>query len=622
MRLKDTLLLRDLDKTLAIAGVGLSLILIVYLGREIGRVVYLLTGVLALVSCLLWLAIRKGHTFEFHLPESRTLTAFHATCFFGLYSLSVLSVYLRPELYERPLLYFILTALMAGVIGCEIFTSGRRHAGLILIQILLLGVSIAWSQLLIFPSLIGVDPWYHSALTNRIIDECSIPEGYAYTKLPLFHLMVAATSLITGLTYKFAAMVSVSLGQIICNVTFVFLIAKCLFRDDRVGLLAALMVVIANHHIFMTYWSIPNAFAAAFIPITLYLLLIRFRDRSCSSSTVLFMIVLGTIILTHTLAAMCMAILLFITWGALAIYRAYPSRANNRISLLVPIGFTVAMFAWWTYASGSIGSLADLMDWGFSRDVFVSAPEEILIYAIVAPLGEQLFNNLGMFLFFAFSFIGIFYMISGKGNNLSFAMAWVGITPLAIGFFSLISGHSVIEHRWWYLAQVLLSIPLAVAIYTAGIWKSKKPIHVYGFIFGFVVVLGFFTIMSPPANVDNSIFSPNSSIRQAPIESELESITTLISKWDGPIYSDAYFAGLQNIQYPRVSPFCRQIYFNDFLGMRNHIIVIREAIVSRPFKFFSSQYKLDYNLNVKLDGLGFSRIYDSNSVSGYMSTSE
>jgi len=74
MRLKDSRLLRDLDKTLAIAGVIFSIILIVYLGREIGRVIYLLTGVLALISCLLWLAIRKSHTFEFHLPESKTLT--------------------------------------------------------------------------------------------------------------------------------------------------------------------------------------------------------------------------------------------------------------------------------------------------------------------------------------------------------------------------------------------------------------------------------------------------------------------------------------------------------------------------------------------------------------------
>jgi hypothetical protein len=65
IKLRDSSLLHELDKTLAIAGVILSVLLIVYLGREIGRVVYLLTGILALISCLLWLAIRKSHTFEF-----------------------------------------------------------------------------------------------------------------------------------------------------------------------------------------------------------------------------------------------------------------------------------------------------------------------------------------------------------------------------------------------------------------------------------------------------------------------------------------------------------------------------------------------------------------------------
>lgn len=617
MRLKDSRLLRDLDKTLAVAGVTFSIILIVYLSREIGRVVYMLTGVLALISCLLWLAIRKSHTFEFHLPESRTLTKICVICFFGLYTLSVLSVYLRPELYVRPLSYFILTALMAGVIACEIFTSGRRHAPLILIQVLLLGVSIAWSQLLIFPSLLGVDPWYHSALTNRIVSEGFIPEGDSYSKLPLFHLIIAATSILADLPYKFATMASVSLGQIVCNGVFVFLIADRLFKNHRVGLLAALMVAIANHHIYMSYWSIPNAFAAAFIPIALYLLFFRFRDRSRSSSVILWVVVLATIILTHTIAAMCMAILLFVAWGALAAYRACYSRADNCTSLMGPIGFTIAMFAWWTYASGSIGSLANLIDWGFSIDAFSTTPEEFRGYATTIPLGEQLFNNLGMFLFFAFSFIGIFYMISRRGSSSSFAMAWVGLAPLAIGFFSLISGHSVIEHRWWYFAQILLSIPLAVAIYTVATWKSKTTPRLYSFVFGFVVALGILMILSPPANVDNLSFSPNSHMRFSPTEAELKSITTLTDKWDGPIKTDEYLAGSQKFQYPQISAFCQQVYSSDYLSLRDHIIVIREATVGKPFKIFSTIYKLDYDLNAKLDELGFSRIYDSNSGCGY-----
>lgn len=618
MELKDSPLLRDLDKTLAVVGVIFSIILIIYLGREIGRVIYLLTGVLALISCLLWLVIRKRHTFEFNLSESRTLTTVWAILFFGFYTLSVLSVHLRPELYERPALYFILTALMTGIIACEIFTSSRRYTPFILIQILLLGVSIAWSQLLVFPSLLGVDPWYHSALTDRIIDEGFIPEGYSYSKLPLFHLMIATTSFLTGLLYKFAAMVSVSLGQIICNAVFIFLIANYLFKNQRVGLLAALMVVIANHHINMSYWSIPNAFAAVFIPTALYLLFFKLRNRSRLPSAFLCMVVLATIVLTHTVTAMCMAILLFVAWGALVIYWAYHPRADNHVSLIAPIGFTIAMFAWWTYASGSVGTLADLINWGFSVDYFTSNPEEIRGYATAIPPGEQLFNNLGMFLFFAFSFIGIFYMISRRGGSSSFAMAWVGMAPLAIGFFSLISGHSVIEHRWWYFAQILLSIPLAVAIYIVGTWESGKPLRLYGFIFGFVVILSILMIMSPPANVDNLSLSPNSHIRYSLTDAELGLISTLTDRSAGPIKTDEYLAGSQKFQYPQVSAFCQQVYSSDYLSLSDHIIVIREVTVGRPFKLFSGLYKLDYDLNVKLDGLGFSRIYDSNSGSGYL----
>ncbi len=609
----------DLDRTLAIAGVILSVILIIYLAREIGRVVYLLTGILTLISCLLWLTIRKSHTFEFHPPESWTTTAFLSICFFGLFTLSILSVHFRPVLYERPPLYFILTALMAGVIACEILTSGRRHAGLILIQVILWGLSIAWSQLLIFPSLLGVDPWFHSALTNRIVDEGVIPDGYSYSKLPLFHLMIAETSLIAGLPYKFAAMVSVSLGQIICNVVFVFLISDYLFRNYQAGLLAALMMIIANHHIYMSYWSIPNGFAAVFIPIALYLLFFKFRDRSHPSYALLYILVLTTIILTHTIAAMCMAIILFVSWSALVVYRACDhSGKDNHVSLIRPVGFTVAMFAWWTFAaSSSIETLARLIEWGFSIDVFVRTPEDFRGYEAVIPLGEQLFNNLGMFLFFAVSFIGIFYMISRRGSSSSFTMAWVGMTPLAIGFFSLISGHSVIEHRWWYFAQILLSIPLAIAIYTVGTWKSKRPLYLYSFVFVFVVLLSILMIMSSTANVDNCSFSPNSHIRHSLTEGELKSLKTLTEKWDDPIITDRNFAGSMMFQYPQVSAFCRLIYSDDYLNIGDHIILVREVIVGRPFTIFSSIYKLDYDLNVKLEGLGFSRIYDSSSGSGY-----
>ncbi|MDV2482139.1 hypothetical protein F8E02_09040 [Methanoculleus sp. Wushi-C6] len=617
MRLKDSVILRDPDKALAVVGVILSLILIAYLGKEFGRVIYLLTGVLALVSCLLWLAIRKSHTFEAHPPESRNRITFCATCFFGLYTSSVLSVYLRPEFYERPLLYFVLTALMTGIVACEIFTSGRRHTCLIFSQILLLGVSIAWSQLLIFPSLLGVDPWYHSAFTSWIIEGGVIPEGYEYSKLPLFHLTIAVNSLIADLPYKFAAMMSVSLAQIICNTVFILLIANNLFKNHRIGLLAALMTVIASHHIIMSYWSIPNAFAAIFIPISLYLLLFRHEGYSCSGYAVLLVTALTPIILTHTITAMCMSILLFVTWGALTFYRLCGLEIQNHVSLSIPIGFTIAMFVWWTFVSNSIWTLIDLIESGFSTDFFAATPGEVRGYSAIIPLGEQFFNTSGLLLFFAFSFIGIFYMISRRGSSSSFTMAWVGVTPLAIGFFSLISNHTVIEHRWWYFAQILTSIPLAIAIYTVGTWKLKKHLSLYSLTIGFVVVLSLLMIISPPANIDNLLLFPNCHMRYSPTEAELKSMTTIMDKWDGSIKTDEYFAGTQKFQHRQVSAFSQQLYAGDYPGLKNHLIVTRKATIRKPFWFLGGIYTLDYDLNVKLETRGFSRIYDSGSGSGY-----
>ena len=92
---------------------------------------------------------------------------------------------------------------------------------------------------------------------------------------------------------------------------------------------------------------------------------------------------------------------------------------------------------------------------------------------------------------------------------------------------------------------------------------------------------------------------------------------TLTDKWDGAIKTDAYLAGHPTIQYPQISDYSEDIYSKRYFALRDHIIFIREATIGKPFTFFSTIYKLEYNLNVKMDELGFSRIYDSPSGSGY-----
>ena len=611
-------LFEDLDKKIAILGVMFSIILAIYLTMSVGRIVYVLTAILTLISCIIWLLIRDRASLKLDSSsQPNSIILVLSFIFFFLLAFSILSVHFRPDLYERPLIYFILTSSMAGIVGLEIMFFKETQKYLILSQIVIIGLSVSWSQLLIFPSLLGVDPWWHQMFTTKIMETHYIPDGYSYSKLPIFHLAIASTSIITGLDYKFATMLSVSLAQIICNALFLFLLGKFLF-NQKVGLLASLMVIIANHHIYMSYWSIPTSLAAVFIPIVLYLLWKVRRDKPLHA-TVLSIFFMGILILTHTVTAMCMAIILFVCWAAFNLYNILYSKTEIPVSLTISLLFTVAMFGWWTYASGHITTLANLIKWGFSIDYFVHTPKEILKCVATVPIPEQIFNNVGMFLFFSFSFVGIFYMISKKGNSFSFAAALVGFTLLALGFFSLITRHSIIEHRWWYFSQILLAMPLAVAIMLIGMWKGKNSRFVSIFSFVFVVSLTFLMIMSPPANVDNHVFSPNTGIRYAYTESEMDaasffaqnSVETISTDWDYCDVLSCYY------HCSRVRPLCNSLYKQNFLH-DGAIKVLRKEIVNRPFRISGGLYRLDYDPNTALSNNGFNRIYDCSTVTGYL----
>ena len=613
-------LFEDLDKKIAILGVMFSIILAIYLTMSVGRIVYVLTAILTLISCIIWLLIRDRASLKLDSSsQPNSIILVLSFIFFFLLAFSILSVHFRPDLYERPLIYFILTSSMAGIVGLEIMFFKETQKYLILSQIVIIGLSVSWSQLLIFPSLLGVDPWWHQMFTTKIMETHYIPEGYCYSKLPIFHLAIASSSLITGLDYKFATMLSVSLAQIICNALFLFLLGKFLF-NQKVGLLASLMVIIANHHIYMSYWSIPNSLAAVFIPIVLYLLWKVRRDKPLHA-TVLSIFFMGILILTHTVTAMCMAIILFVCWAVFNLYTSLYSKTEIPISLTISLLFTVAMFGWWTYASGHITTLANLIKWGFSIDFFVHTPKEISKYLATVPVPEQIFNNVGMFLFFSLSFVGIFYMISKKGNSLGFAAALAGFTPLALGFFSLITGHSIIEHRWWYFSQILLAIPLAVATILIGMWQGKNSRFVSTFSFVFVVSLTFLMIMSPPANVDNHIFSPNTGVRYALTESEMQAIKTTSEICNGTLGADRYYSSnsMWWMGY-NTKPIDDCLYKKDFEKCRGMLILVRSEIINKPFKLFQSAYRLDYDPRTLLEENGYSKLYGNGQVSGYFYT--
>lgn len=607
---------KDIDKTLASLGLIFALPLIVFLFIYAPRIVFILPVFFSIFSFLTWFLIRNDAKLNFAHPYPKSFYLIVTSIFFILFLASILSLHFRSNLYVVPLLFFIIVSFNIAILFHTIIFSNRIYNFLVIFQIILVGISLVCAQILIYPSLVGVDPWVHEYLSLNIINNHFILGDYPYSRIPLFHLFIVSTSLISGLDYKFASLCSASLSQIICNVMFVFLLGKFLFNSSKVGLLSSLMLIIANVHIFMSYWTIPNSLAAVFI-LPIFYLSLKMRNNKPIISSMLCILFMVCIILTHSVTSICMAMILFIFYFGVLIYnKLYLTEFD--FSFNYAMLFSVFMFGWWSFASGHIATLANLIKWGFSIDFFIHAPTEVIVKVQNLPVFEQLFNNIGMFLFFSLSFIGCLYMISTKyGNYATFSLAIVGLSPLAISFFSIITDHSVIAGRWWYFAQILLAIPVAVAISLLYNITSTNCSKRY-LLIGFVILLSFCLIFSNTANISNNKFSPNTQVRAAFTASELQAINTTSDIWDQTIKADYYYSKCMSYSKYNIQNFDNELYYNNISSLQGELVLIRKEILENPFTLFGYVYKLDYNIIHKYNDLQFSKIYDCGSVYGFL----
>jgi len=612
----------QLDRTLALLGILGSILLTIFVILRIGRVTLALAGILTLLACLTWFILRGRGSSRFRPSRSTSHSYLLAMIFFLLMIVSEGVLYTRPIQYERPLLYFFLLALSAGLIALQILLAEHPSPGLVLVQIIVLGLSIAWSQLLIFPDLVGSDPWYHEYFVMKILSNYVLPLNEPYSGLPVFHLVIGVLSILTGLSYKLAAILSVSLVQVTVDCTILYLTGRYLLSSSRAGLMGSLMLIIANFHIVMSYWSIPNAFAGVFILAILYLLWRTGTSISWEVRAVLLAIPMAALILTHSISSMCMALVLIVVWGAYVICRwLYPemiTSVKSPVPLVVPVLFIGGMFGWWYFGTTLVRTLTELITLGFSAGFFDTTPVTLLLKLTPVPVGEQIFNNLGVFLFFALSLVGIFYLISTRRDD-RVALVAAGVTPLLVGFLSMLIGYSVLYERWWFFSQMLLAIPAGIGVMAIclRIFRGSVPLMAFSSLF-LVSALAFLLIMTPQANVDNHLFSENSTMTYSLTESELASMNTLSFYDTSVIMTDASFSGSQQyLPGKLIRPFGENFISGDLEGLASDTVLIRDAILNKPFLAYSSLIRLDYDSEQRLDSLAFSRIYDDGTVRGY-----
>jgi hypothetical protein len=604
-------LANSLDKCLAIGGVVLALVLVFLPGATIQR---LLVAFSLLLVCSAYLVLRIRESSLELLKQHKKRSVFLGidVVFIILFVYSIFSLILRADPYVRPVGYFIAVACATGIIALEAVLFPRK---ITLAKIVLVALSLRLTPQLIFPDLVGIDPYVHQTFTASILRNGYIPQGFGYSNMPIMHLIIGLTSAITGLDYRASTMISITFYQTI-GLVFVFLFSKSVF-NEKVGLIAALLLGIADTNIEMGFWVRPVTLGLILVPFLMYLIL-KVKDSFVFNFLVL--LICAELILTHTIASLLMALLLFSFWVGSKLYRKlYTDRSRTVfVSLFFAIFFSSAMLSWWTYASGNLPFLAEIIKSGFRLERWETAGTTLL-YVKGYEL-ENALNITGTILYYSFVIIGSLYMLGKRFRREDrFAFTVASFLPLAIAFSSLELGMSgLLASRWLPSAQ-LITAPLAAAGLILSVGSFKKDLVKVSALVILVIVISFFMITKPGANIDNPIYSKNTMIRFAFTDSELKAGYNILNTYVGELRVDSYYEvwfeqkADKNVSLVDLTP---QLVSGNYTGTKG-LIVIRDEIVKEPFYIANGIYRLNYDPNAELDNPRFDLVYDSQAVHAY-----
>jgi hypothetical protein len=612
----------NLDVVLATIGIIIGINLIIWLIKY----QYSEPGVMICIACATYLTYRTRMLSSLSIllselkVKKQTYLVFNII-FFILFSCNILALISRPELYIRPLWYFISIALMASILAVEILFLPQKKLSIyfILLKILVIALNLQWSQQLIFPTIIGIDTWGHEIFTMEIVKLGYIPEGYAYSKLPAFHLIISTFSLITNSDYKISTILSINFLSII-SLLFIFLIGKYLF-NPKIGLLSALVFGISDWFIHFGVWTIPNTMGYILICILIYASLNMKKNISFTSITLLMSLML---ILTHTMSTFIMFIILLLFWSGVKFSEIlYHDKTKlQAFELSYVIVFMVMMLSYWMYVSGYIWYIADTITYALQMDY--SGYAGYHEYVFKTNYLDVLPNRIGLMLFYYFSIIGIFVMLYKQFRNSSnfglllsgVVITFIAFTGSSLGFIYLVPG------RWIGPSEMIMSIPLSIGIFSiCGLFKNNFGKMFIMFLL--ILTLSFFMITNTTSNMDSPIYSKDISYRFAYSESEIQAIHTISRINNKSIVTDTSFSMIynricrnnpQNLE--SIVPYLLSKKFRDI----DNLILIRDYIVKKKLVLWARHgfLKFDYNLQETIENEGFDKIYDSATVTAFI----
>lgn len=610
----------DFDRRIALFGLIVSSFLCIFL-LAVGKILYFSATIFLIIPCLLWIFYgRKLHLKQEVDPINSINLSFKSATllFYILLVFSLMSVLLRSNLYERPIIYFVIVSIMATSLAFSITCSHntKSYKCIILINIVVFGAIISLSPYIIFPGLIGVDTWIHKYYTELIVSYSHVPGDFSYSKIPLFHLLLAENILISNLNYR-SSTIFISFIQIICDTLFTFILGNFITKNYKIGLLSSLFLINSNYHILRIFWFTPNSLAVVYFPSIIFLLYYAYESRRIEYS-VLSLILIFSLILTHTMASLAFSIVLFVIYITSKLFRIVDKAGTNTevMNLNSVTLYSAILLFWWTYVTVYLKIFSNFLANKFSSNSIFEMSANVMYYTTSQiSYFETFLSYIPEFIFYSVSFIGVFYMLSKKSNKYAFSYSTTGPIILLVSFTAPLLNSWIIQDRWRFMGECFLVVPLALAcllIYQYLNTKLSKACYfIIIFIFSFMMVTSIIAVS------DNYFLFENSGHRYAFTDSELQGVNTISAKYNGTIASDKYSTTLISEGYD-IQDISKNLESGAFSDIDDKMIMIRSTIIDKPFWCYRSVYKLNYNPKEKLEAIGYNKVYESSSLSGFI----
>jgi len=401
-----------------------------------------------------------------------------------LFMMSWILYFHRPNPYQRPFLYFVILGIMSVLvlIATFCFDLTTLEKLLVIFQILLISFSFNLSELLLYPTVTGVDPWGHKTLTLLTLWHGHLPaftpypfEARPYIKMPGFHMLMGISMIMGGLQYKWASFIVGGVITLFLVSLLIYGISLEIFNNPKLGLTAVLLFNLSDNVLDMTGITIiPNTIGILLALFALYFLL-KFKYLFFFTNNIksIFFLLAISLLFIHTLGYAFLLLAIFTLGG---IYVVLDPGIKTPFRTFVILLLVLSFF-----------------EWGLLTGYYMVSATRILLGILKlghvstrhagVPLLDVIISRAGMLVYFVLFGISFFWFVITRRDfkdlkipplvfvgYLTYTAIIVGVGLLGT-FVPTLTG---ILHRFWAYGEILASVIVGLFLFKFYISISKR----------------------------------------------------------------------------------------------------------------------------------------------------